>query len=70
MCGFVGFWNPRDFNADDARSLIKRMTDTIIHREHDPESLNSNVVAYLALNFHRLPIIDLSRASNCYSYVK
>ncbi|NTW32418.1 MAG: asparagine synthase (glutamine-hydrolyzing) [Bacteroidetes bacterium] len=75
MCGFVGFWNPRDFNADDARSLIKRMTDTIIHRGPDDEGYYIDNDAALALGFRRLSIIDLSEAghqpmhSHCGRYV-
>jgi asparagine synthase (glutamine-hydrolysing) len=75
MCGFVGFWNPRDFNADDARSLIRRMTDTIIHRGPDDEGYYIDNDAALALGFRRLSIIDLSEAgrqpmhSHCGRYV-
>lgn len=75
MCGFVGFWNPRDFNPDEARSLIKRMTDTIIHRGPDDEGYYIDNDAALALGFRRLSIIDLSAAghqpmhSHCGRYV-
>jgi len=75
MCGFVGFWNPRDFNPDEARSLIKRMTDTLIHRGPDDEGYYIDNDAALVLGFRRLSIIDLSEAghqpmvSHCGRYV-
>jgi asparagine synthase (glutamine-hydrolysing) len=75
MCGFVGYWNPNGFNEDEARALIKRMTDTIIHRGPDDEGYFIDADAGIALGFRRLSIIDLSKAghqpmhSHCGRYV-
>ena len=56
MCGIVGFTNTR--NVTDPESVVKKMTDRIVHR--GPDSEGSYVDDSIAMGFRRLSIIDLS----------
>ncbi len=56
MCGFTGFFSNSTFLIN-RNELIKKMSDTIIHR--GPDSEGSFVDEYVALGFRRLSIIDL-----------
>ncbi len=58
MCGITGFIDFQGHNQDEARSRVKRMTDTIIHRGPDAEGFYVDENA--ALGHRRLSIIDLS----------
>ncbi|MBR5314302.1 MAG: asparagine synthetase B, partial [Clostridia bacterium] len=56
MCGFTGFFSDSTelINRDE---LIKKMSDTIIHR--GPDSDGAFTDDFVALGFRRLSIIDL-----------
>lgn len=56
MCGFTGFFSDST-ELINRNELIKKMSDTIIHR--GPDSEGSFVDEYVALGFRRLSIIDL-----------
>ena len=57
MCGFTGFFSNSDqlINRDE---IIKKMSDTIIHR--GPDSAGKYVDNNVALGFRRLSIVDLA----------
>lgn len=57
MCGFTGFFSDSKelINRDE---IIKKMSDTIIHR--GPDSDGAFTDDYVALGFRRLSIIDLA----------
>ncbi len=57
MCGITGFINFQGHNKREARSLIKKMTDTLIHRGPDAEGFY--VDEWAALGHRRLSIIDI-----------
>lgn len=58
MCGIAGFVNFRGQAREDAAVLVKRMTDTLVHRGPDAEGFYIDDCA--ALGHRRLSIIDLS----------
>lgn len=57
MCGFTGFFSNDSQQLINRNELIKKMSDTIIHR--GPDSEGSFVDDHVALGFRRLSIIDL-----------
>ena len=58
MCGIAGFIDFSGHRIDDARSRIKGMTDTLVHRGPDEEGFF--VDNHAALGHRRLSIIDLA----------
>jgi len=58
MCGITGFFNIAGHNKEQARSQVKLMADTLIHRGPDEEGFY--VDEYVAFGHRRLSIIDLS----------
>ncbi|MCK5230952.1 MAG: asparagine synthetase B, partial [Desulfobulbaceae bacterium] len=58
MCGITGFIHFKGHNKEAARSLVKRMADTLVHRGPDEEGFY--VDDWAALGHRRLSIIDLS----------
>jgi asparagine synthase (glutamine-hydrolysing) len=56
MCGFTGFFS-NNKELINRNELIKKMSDTIIHRGPDSDGYFTD--AYVALGFRRLSIIDL-----------
>ena len=58
MCGIAGFVNFSGHNKDEARALIRQMTDTMIHRGPDDDGFF--VDDHVALGHRRLSIIDRS----------
>lgn len=58
MCGFVGFYSQQLTNKE---SVIKSMSDKIVHR--GPDSEGFFVDDFVALGFRRLSIIDLEDGS-------
>jgi len=58
MCGIAGFVNFSGHNKDEARALIRRMTDTMLHR--GPDDQGFFVDDHVALGHRRLSIIDRS----------
>ena len=71
MCGFTGFFSNSDqlINRDE---IIKKMSDTIIHRGPDSDGFFTD--DHVALGFRRLSIIDLEGGdqpihSQCGRYV-
>lgn len=59
MCGIAGIW--RNTHADELRSSIQAMTDTLIHRGPDGEGHWVKPDSGLAFGHRRLSIIDLSQ---------
>ena len=65
MCGFVGYLS--EVLADDAigvRAMLKRMTDTIVHRGPDDGGIWCDVNQRIGLGHRRLSIVDLSPAGH------
>ncbi len=60
MCGFAGFFTPGGLSQDNARGLIKKMRDTIIHRGPDDGADWVDSDVGIAMGFRRLAILDLS----------
>lgn len=58
MCGIAGFVDFSGHDRDQARTRLKRMTDSIIHRGPDEEG--AYVDSFAAFGHRRLSIIDLS----------
>ncbi len=56
MCGIAGFTNK--LSKEEAKQVLKKMTDTIAHR--GPDSEGQFVDDNVAMGFRRLSIIDLS----------
>lgn len=64
MCGFVGFIDGRPGRAEELRSRVRRMADTLAHRGPDDEGDWLDANAGVALGFRRLSIIELSEAGH------
>ncbi len=63
MCGLTGFLGtPR--NADELRSIVRAMSDAIVHRGPDDSGDFVDEAHGLALGFRRLAIVDLSAAGH------
>lgn len=58
MCGIVGFWQRED--SFDAHSVLKKMSDSIIHRGPDDSGVWFDEETKVALGQRRLSIVDLS----------
>jgi len=58
MCGISGFINFNGHHREKARSLLKRMTDSLVHRGPDAEGYY--VDDHAALGHRRLSIIDIT----------
>lgn len=61
MCGIAGFWSPSSPDSD-ALTVLKRMTDTIVHRGPDEEGFWLH--GAVGLGHRRLAIQDLSPAGS------
>ncbi len=59
MCGICGIWNYAAQEPVD-RGLLRRMTDTMIHRGPDDAGFHFDDTAGLGFGFRRLAIIDLT----------
>lgn len=64
MCGIAGFWQPRGFRADQARSIGLRMGQAIAHRGPDDADVWLNTDGGILLSHRRLAIVDLSTAGH------
>ena len=64
MCGITGFWtqNPEVLKYKD--SVVKRMSDQLLHRGPDDQGTWHDHSSGLALGFRRLAIMDLSAAGH------
>ena len=62
MCGFAGFISKEYSN--NYESILKIMTDKIIHRGPDDFGAWSDPESSLHLSFRRLAILDLSEAGH------
>ena len=60
MCGIAGFWDRGPVPADQARTRIVAMTETLRHRGPDDAGDFLEESAGLALGARRLAIVDLS----------
>lgn len=60
MCGITGIFSPQGFDAQQAPSLVRRMTDTLTHRGPDDSDVWLDAEAGIALGHRRLSILDLS----------
>lgn len=65
MCGLTGFLNsPTSLTDKDARSTLKRMTDSIIYRGPDSEGFWYDLNDKIALGHRRLAILDLTESGH------
>ena len=65
MCGITGFLNFRsDLAADDLRSRVRAMADSLAHRGPDNSGIWVDAHAGVALGHRRLAILDLSPLGN------
>ena len=76
MCGIAGLFDLKTkTSTDEMHALVKRMTDSIMHRGPDGDGLWVNAENGIGLGHRRLSIIDLSKAghqpmhSDCGRYV-
>ena len=63
MCGLVGFFGSRG-SADIRNSLLRHMSDTLIHRGPDDGGIWQDNQAGIGLAHRRLSIVDLSAAGH------
>lgn len=63
MCGLVGFLGGRA-GADGANVLLRRMSDTLIHRGPDDDGVWCDSEQRIGLGHRRLAIVDLSPAGH------
>lgn len=61
MCGITGFLQTRPA-GDGAREMVRRMSDTLLHRGPDSDGYWQNAEGSVALGHRRLAIVDLSAA--------
>lgn len=65
MCGLAGYLNGRcDQTADQMRSIVVRMADTLRHRGPDDAGAWCDPQSGIALGHRRLSIVDLSPAGH------
>ncbi len=67
MCGFAGFYDPKnriDSVWNSPEKVLKDMTDCIVHRGPDDSGAWVNSDDRVALGFRRLSILDLSSAGH------
>jgi asparagine synthase (glutamine-hydrolysing) len=60
MCGIAGFWDRQAGSADELRSRVATMSDTLRHRGPDDAGTFVDDTAGVALGTRRLAILDLS----------
>ena len=68
MCGITGFINFSGHDQDKSRKLLKRMTDTLVHRGPDAEGFYVDDKAIRPSEFIRKSyeeIIDLLKDEEC-----
>mgnify|MGYP001601377583 CR=1 FL=1 len=63
MCGISGVFHFKNQNQTD-ENLLKRMSDTLVHRGPDDEGIYISKNRKLGFGFRRLSIIDLSPAGH------
>ncbi len=65
MCGLTGFLDTKaSLDCDTLRSLVTRMSETLLHRGPDDGGEWSDAETGIALGFRRLAIVDLSPAGH------
>jgi asparagine synthase (glutamine-hydrolysing) len=65
MCGITGFIDfSHSYSADTNKTLIRRMTDAILHRGPDNSGMWADAESGVVLGFRRLAILDLSPAGH------
>ncbi|OSO90607.1 asparagine synthase (glutamine-hydrolyzing) [Cylindrospermopsis raciborskii CENA303] len=64
MCGLTGFIETKDFSSDEARNVIVRMAQALVHRGPDDWGVWLDDEHGLALGHRRLAIVDLSDAGH------
>lgn len=64
MCGIAGFLAPGGFERTEAEAILRRMTDSLIHRGPDDSGLWVDRDAGAALGHRRLSVVDLSAAGH------
>ncbi|MCX6155729.1 MAG: asparagine synthase (glutamine-hydrolyzing) [Candidatus Kapabacteria bacterium] len=64
MCGIVGIIEKGTFESQINESILKSMSDVIIHRGPDSEGMWISTDHRCGLAFRRLSIVDLSSAGN------
>ncbi len=64
MCGFAGFLSGGNNTVHDTGAVVRRMTDTLLHRGPDAGSEWTDTGAGVALGHRRLAILELSDAGS------
>jgi asparagine synthase (glutamine-hydrolysing) len=64
MCGLAGFYSPTGCDEAQARQVLGRMGDAILHRGPDQGGVWIDASAGIGLSSRRLAIIELSEAGN------
>lgn len=64
MCGIAGYFSPRLVSEENAKGILRSMTNAIIHRGPDDEGQWCDLQAGIGLGMRRLSIIDLSPAGH------
>lgn len=60
MCGITGFFKSNQMSIFDAESILRVMTDSLIHRGPDASNIFSDTGGNLLMGHRRLSIIDTS----------
>ena len=60
MCGFAGFINFNHSTKLDSTAVIKKMTDSLVHRGPDDSGIWVEIDERISMGHHRLSILDLS----------
>ena len=60
MCGITGFFKLNQMSISDAESILRDMTDSLIHRGPDASNIFSDTGSNLLMGHRRLSIIDTS----------
>ena len=64
MCGLAGFWHISLGDSYDHETVIRHMTDTLVHRGPDDAGVWVDEQVCIALGHRRLSIVDLSDAGH------
>lgn len=64
MCGIVGFLSTKGYNLTCSSSILREMTNTLLHRGPDDEGYWVDEKVGIAIGHRRLSIVDLSAAGH------
>ena len=64
MCGITGFVQLENFELGRSKEILRKMTDSIVHRGPDSDGFWLDEKSGVALGHRRLSILDLSEAGS------